>query len=76
MSLERFGQFKKNPRFFYKGQKSDGDMCKFSTSLVGAKKQWKKKFFNRNWRGTKEQHWSLPEYDRKRMAIGNLNFEI
>jgi hypothetical protein len=39
MSLEQFGQFKKNPAFFYKGQMSDGDMCKFSISLVGAKKQ-------------------------------------
>ena len=36
MSLEQYGQSKKNPGFFFKGQKSDGDMCKFSTSLVGA----------------------------------------
>ena len=47
MSLEQYGQSKKNPGFL-KGQKSDGDMCKFSTSLVGAKKQWEKKLFNRN----------------------------
>ena len=44
--------------------------------LVGAKNQWKKKLFNRNQRGMKEQHWSLPEYDRKRMAIGMTDFEI
>ena len=76
MSLEQFGQFKKNPAIFYKGQKSDGNMCKFSISCVGAKKQWKKKLFNGNQRGMKEQHQSLPEYDRKRMAIGMMDFEI
>ena len=41
MSLEQYGQFKKNPRFFWKGQMSDGDMCKFSISLVEAENQYK-----------------------------------
>ena len=39
VSLERFGQFKKNPRFFYNRRMSDGDMCKLIVFSVGAKYQ-------------------------------------